>query len=345
MKLTRKRLALLLALTAVPALGLGLALRQPHSSTGFAMDTVVTQTAYGPAGPAALQAASQKLAQLESALSLYDPGSEIAAVNAAAGKQAVPLSRDTFALLETAQRLLPKAEGAFCLTMAPLTTLWGVASDTPCVPSDSQLAAALPLADDSALVLDAAACTAHLTRSGQGLDLGGIAKGYACDVLRQLYTERGVEHALLSIGGNVCAIGGKPDGQPFRIGFRDPSGSAGSCLASFLLREGVVAVSGGYERYFEQDGVRYHHILDPATGRPANSDIAAVGVVCQNGAMADLLSTTFFCWGRDKTLTRLQDFEVDILLLDTAGTLYVSPALLDGFTVLSDEVSVIVIEN
>ncbi len=309
------------------------------------MDTVFTQTIWGPNGPSSLKKATRCLEQLEQELSLFESDSEIAAINAAAGQRPVRLSPDTFSLLQTAQRLGTQTDGAFCMTVAPLTRLWDIGSDSPQVPDAAAVAAVLPLVNDNSLQLNAATCTAYLPTAGQGLDLGGVAKGYACDVLRRLYLQNGVQHALISIGGNICAVGGRPDGTPFRIGFRDPDGTQNSCIASFLLRDGVVAVSGGYERYFEQEGIRYHHILDAVTGYPVKTDIAAVGVVCRDGLRADLLSTTLFCWGKTKALQWMRTAPDAVLLLDTDGTLYVSQCLQDGFRVEKPDINVIVIEN
>lgn len=301
------------------------------TAMGFAMDTVITQTAYGSSAQQGIQAVNRALAALEGRLSLYRQDSEVAAVNAAAGSEPVAVSDETLALLQQALDLDAKTEGCFQLTIAPLTRLWGITSEHPQVPAQGDIDALLPLVDDSTLAIDAAAGTVFLPTAGQALDLGGVAKGYACNVARQVYAENGVRHALLSIGGNICALGGRPDGQPFRIGFRDPEGGEASYIASFLLRDGVVAVSGGYERYFEADGVRYHHILDPHTGRPAQSDILSVGVVCPDGTAADLWSTALFCMGRDRALAWMRNTDAGVLLLDETGTLYVSESLREGF--------------
>ena len=317
---------------------------RPHSAMGFAMDTVVTQTAYGPQAEAGTQAVTRCLAQLEARLSLYVPTSELAAVNAAAGRQPVAVSDDTFALLAQTLALSARSQGAFQATIAPLTQLWGITGEHPSVPSAAAIAAVLPLIDDSSVLLDADAHTVYLPQAGQALDLGGIAKGYACDAARQAYAASGVQHALLSVGGNICAVGGRPDGQPFRIGFRDPDGGAESYLASFLLRDGVAAVSGGYERYFEQDGVRYHHILDPQTGWPAVTDVVSVGVIGDNGAEADFWSTTLFCWGRERALEWMRTAEQAVILLDDAGVLYVSASLEEGFCTEREGQQVVFVE-
>lgn len=339
MKKNVRRAVLLIGGTAVLALAAVGTVRaiqysrrgESHSSMGFAMSTVITQTAYGVHAEAGMDAVTHLMAKLEAEFSLYDSGSEIAAINAAAGKAPVSVSERTLSLLGTALSLSGISDGKFQITIAPLTELWGITTDSPHVPSQQELDAVLPLIDDASVQINDEDKTVFLPTEGQAIDLGGIAKGFACDEARQAYLDSGVTSALLSIGGNVCAVGSRPDGKPFRIGFRDPEGDEESYIASFELSDAVIAVSGGYERYFVQDGVTYHHILDPETGFPAKSDIVSVGVVGPNGTVTDFWSTTLFCWGRDKTLKWMRTSGLGVLMLDDQGTLYVSQSLQEGF--------------
>ena len=134
----------------------------------------------------------------------------------------------------------------------------------------------------------------------------------------------------MSLGGNVYARGTKPDGTPWRVGFRDPSGGDNASLASFELTDAVIAVSGDYERYFEQDGVRYGHIMNPATGAPAQSDIISVGVLCETGLEADVRSTEMFVRGRDAALAYFEAGGTGLMLCED-GVLYVSRSLQGSF--------------
>ena len=227
-----------------------------------------------------------------------------------------------------------QAGGAFELTIAPLALAWGITTDAPRVLQQDEIDALLPLVDDSGLLLESG--TARLQRPGQAVDLGGIAKGAACDVAKEVYDEYGIRAALCWLGGSsIYARGVKPDGEAWRLGFRDPKEEESVSLASFEIRDAVFCTSGGYERYFEQDGVRYHHILDPATGRPAQSDIVSIGILCENGAEADFWSTALFVQGREKAL---EYFETggEGLLLDEDNTLYVSKALQASFELAAE---------
>ncbi|MGD9559820.1 MAG: FAD:protein FMN transferase [Oscillospiraceae bacterium] len=352
MKTERWRVVLLGGLLAAACVALGLVAwrmagrgapaapqdAEPSTNIGFAMDTVVDQQAYGPNANEAMQAVNQRFAEYEKRLSLFEADSDIAKINAAAGKAGAEVAPETAALIEQALRLSREGQGAFAVSIAPLTLAWGITGAAPRVLAQSESDALLTLVDDDAVAVDGTCVT--LGKAGMGLDLGGIAKGAACSVAKAAYDEHGVASALLSIGGNVYAHGCRPDGSPFRIGFRDPVG--GGYIASFQLADAVVAVSGGYERYFEADGVRYIHILDARSGRPAESDIVSVGALDADGAVADFWSTTLFVLGREKALEAMRAGRC-ALFLDDAGTLYVSESLRDGFA-LRDEAQGVTVE-
>lgn len=321
--------ALVLACAGVTALTLRSRATREASATLYAMSTVVTSRAWGAHAQEAVDAVTQALAEHEARLSLYEPDSDIARLNAAAGSSPVEIAPETYALLEKGKALSLQNPGEFALTIAPVTLAWGVNSDAPRVVPEDERRQLLALVDDNVLVLKDG--TAMLTQEGMGVDLGGIAKGAACDVAREVYEDLGVENALLDIGGNVYARGRRPDGTRFRIGFRDPNGNAASAIAVLELEDEVIAVSGGYERYFEVDGVRYSHIFDPATAAPAQSDLASVGVVCEDGATADFYSTALYVGGLEKTLEYMERGGTAIALTND-GRLYVSQALRDSFS-------------
>lgn len=208
------------------------------------------------------------------------------------------VSQRTFDLLQRAKELSEQSDGAFDITIAPVVELWGITSDHPHVPTDEELAQAMALMGLEDLVLDEEACTVYLTRPGMAIDLGGIAKGWTADQLREYARELGAERGYVSLGGNLMIIGERPDGDPFKFGLRDPQGDASTYLGTVTLEDGcTMATTGGYERYFEEDGIRYHHVLDPRTGYPADSDLLSVAVISKDGTLADYLSTTLFVPG------------------------------------------------
>lgn len=330
------------ALVLVVALVLGLIVyqgqRTAKTRTTFVMSTTVSQMAYGLRADAAMAEVEKRFRAFEDEFSLFHEDSDIAKINAAAGKQPVAVSGETYDLLRRSVALSSQSNGAFDITIAPLTLLWGITTDHPKVPAQAQIDAVLPLIGDDSIQFDDANKTVFLPKEGQGIDLGGIAKGTACTVAEQVYDEYGIKSAILNIGGNVYVRGHKPDGSLYRIGFRTPLKDASTYIASITMEDKVMAVSGGYERYFEENGVRYHHILSGRTGYPAESDIVSVGAIAADGTVADFYSTTMFVWGSQKVEEFMRtNTEVAVIMLTSDGRLVVSSSLKDSFALNEEQ--------
>lgn len=293
--LRRLSLPLCLLLLSAAVCACAPAAQAPAERTLFVMDTYAQLAAYGAGAEDALQACADELYRLEELFSATREASDVSRLNAAGGAP-VSVAADTAALLRRARELSALTGGAFDPTVYPLMRLWGFGDD-PAVPEDEAIAALLPLVDAERIELGADG-TARLP-AGMGVDLGGIAKGYAADRLAALLRGAGVESALLTLGGNVYALGEKPDGTAWRIAVRDPADEQ-AYVGVVEARERAVITSGGYQRYFEQDGTRYHHILDPATGRPADSGLASVTIIAADGTAADALSTALFVMGAER---------------------------------------------
>lgn len=300
---------------------------KPVTGTAFVMDTILEYKLFGNGAGAAADAIEETLADLESKLSLYVSDSEISRLNAAAGKQPVKLSDDTFALLQTCVEYSEKSEGAFDITVAPLALLWDVTAEQPRVPSQSEIDALVPLVDYKDILLDPVAQTAMLRREGQMLDLGGVAKGFACDLARQAAEANGVKKGYISIGGNLMVMGKKSFNEQFQFGVRDPRGGGNDFLAVVSLPEQTMATSGDYERYFIENDVRYHHILDPATGAPAHNGLISISVVSPDGAYADYMSTALFIRGREYVLQNIDTLDCGLIAIDEQRNIYVSKSL------------------
>ena len=274
----------------------------PVTGTSFLMDTIVEYKLYGKNAQAARDAIEAELAGIESRMSMYLPDSEVARLNENAGRGYVPLSEDTYGLLSRCAAFGEASGGAFDVTIAPLTAEWGVTSGHPQVPSDARIDELRTLVGYRDILLDPADRSAMLRREGQAVDVGGVAKGYACDAARRVAREYGVDSGYISIGGNIMAMGAKPDGEPLKFGVRDPRGGGNDYIAVVTLSDTTMATSGDYERYFERDGVRYHHILDPKTGFPVETDAAGATVVARRSIDAEGYSTTLLALGIERGL-------------------------------------------
>ena len=298
-----------------------------HTASFFAMDTLMSVTAYGEDGQAAAEAAEAEIKALDRLLSATNGTSEIYAANHSGG-ESVTVSDETAALLARALELCGETDGALDVTIYPVVKAWGFTTDSYQIPPEDELAELVKQVDFTRIALDGNTLTVP---EGMELVLGAVAKGYAADRAAEVLEARGVTCAKLELGGNIHLVGTKPNGKPWRISVRDPFGEG--YMGELETDGGAVVTSGGYERYFEQDGITYWHIIDPATGRPARSGLVSVTIVAPSGTLADALSTALFVMGKEKAEAfwrARQDF--DFLLIGEDGTVTVTPGLDKRFT-------------
>jgi thiamine biosynthesis lipoprotein len=303
--------------------------RTSVESLNLGMDTTMTHRAFGRHAAEALQAVKQEAARLEGMLSRFLPGSEIAKINGSAGHAPCSVSRETFDVLSCATQLSAACQGIFDATIGPLVDLWSIGHGALRPPADADIRRALGLVDYADLLLDPVQRTAGLRRAGQSVDLGGIGKGYAADRFIQIFQEYGVSSAFTNIGGNVAALGARPDGSAWRVGIQHPR-QPDALIGLVSVKNKAVVTSGDYQRFFDDgDGNRCHHILDPTTGYPSKSGLAGATVVASspgNGSMvADALSTAVFIAGLDKGLALIGRYPgTGAILVDTEMSVWVT---------------------
>jgi len=312
----------------------GCAERAPVEREIFAMDTLMTLRVWGDEEDAS--AAVAEINRLDALLSVTEESSAVSMLNR---DGAATLDEDTLLLLQTAVEISRRTDGAFDPTVYPLVEAWGFTTDERHVPSQDDMEAALALVGVRQLRFDGN--TVALSNHGT-LDFGGIAKGYTAQKVAELLQSRGVVTAFLSLGGNVQTLGSKPDGAPWLVGIADPENPS-QAIGCFRFYDSLALVtSGGYQRYFEDGGVRYHHILDPNTGYPADSGLASVTVLARDGATADGLSTALFVMGMEKATAlwrESEDFEAVFITED--GGIFAT----DGAASLLTECAFTVIER
>ena len=298
---------------------------KPYQETRFALDTVIDVTAYGPEAAGAAQEAWQEMARLDALLDCYKADSEVARVNQAAGGAPVTVSDDTFRVIEEAVRFAQLTDGAFDPTIGPVTQLWGIGKKGDYVPPADAVAQAVQLVDDRRVELDAARHTVRLASPGMALDLGGIAKGYILDRMAAALRRPGVSAALINGGGDIRVIGAKPDGTPWRIGIQDPR-NADRVSAKITLNQWTsAATSGDYQRYFDLNGQRYHHIFDPHTGYPTHTMPSVT--LLSNAASGDIPSSALLVLGRARAEDLLRQFPgTAAVFVDYDGTVTYTPA-------------------
>lgn len=299
-----------------------------HTTGSFAMGTYMTLTAYGENGETTLDAAENRMKELEALWSATDENSEIYKVNHSDGSP-VTISPETEELLRFTLEISGQTGGALDPTIYPLVDMWGGINGKHHVPTGQELTELLQYTGYEKVILQE---NTVALPEGVQLDLGAVGKGYAGQEISILMKNHGITSALLDIGGNIQMVGRRPDGAKWRLGIKNPFG-----VGSFGILEAedcAVVTSGAYERYFtDEDGKTYWHILDPATGRPADSGLASVTVIARDGSLCDALSTAIFVMGLDagtEYWRSRDDFEM--LLMTKDGEIYLTEEVEQNFT-------------
>lgn len=297
---------------------------EPVQGTFFAMDTMMDFTIYGESG--LINQSESLIASLESLVSVTDADSELYAINQTGSGT---LTGKASSLMEQALEICRRTDGALDLSIYPIVRAWGFTTGSYQVPDEAEIQALLPLVDYRKIQYDAATGTVTLPE-GMEIDLGSVAKGYAGQLAAQMLREHGVQSALLNLGGNVQTVGTKPDGSPWQIGIKDPQGEDAMMVLS--VEDQAVVTSGGYERYFEQDGQTYWHIMDPSTGHPADSGLISVTIVGDEGVVCDGLSTALFVMGLEKAADLwAQSGDFEAVFVTASGEVYITEGLRDRF--------------
>lgn len=327
-KITAAALSVAMTLSAVSCSA------KPVDRTDLVLGTVCSVRVLDGGSRGALDAAFARLREIEAAMSANAEGTVVAAINAAAGRSPVAAPADVRFVTTKALGYAAMSDGAFDPTIGPIVKLWNIGLDGERIPSAAEIAAALPLVDYRSVRVDDAAGTVFLPRAGMLLDLGAIAKGYAADEVARVLREKRVKAAVIDLGGNVMVIGKKPDGSPWRVGIQNPFDERGAHIGVASLRGGsTVVTSGVYERYFiGEDGARYHHILDPATGSPVRNGLMSVTVISDSSVDADGLSTTLFSLGLERGMALAESLDhVEAVFIDEDKKVYMSSGAAGSF--------------
>lgn len=295
-----------------------------------AMGTVVTAKVWGASGEHTAQAVLDRIVAMDEAnLSAHNDTSDIAHINSASGRS-VKVDNYTANLITRLLLAAGQTNGAFDPTIGALVRLWDIGGPNEQVPTAEEISAARATVDWHQVQVSGD--TVQIGK-GQALDIGAAGKGAACDAAKEILTENQAKSAVISVGGSILLYGENPAGDDWSVGIRDPRGASNTQLGTLTLKAGqCVSTSGDYERYFEQDGVRYCHILDPRTGAPADSGLISVTVVSPSGLVSDVLSTACFVLGYEQSLPILELFEdAQAVFVTEDRTVLVTPGLAGSF--------------
>jgi len=298
----------------------------------FCMGTVISQRIYGEKSEIAAIKVEEEMKRLESLMSFFLESSEISRLNRAAGKQAVELGCESLYVLNRAKYFSEICKGTFDITIGPVAKLWGIFTDHAKVPSEEEINEALSLTGYTDITIDNGLGTVKLEKAGESVDLGAIAKGYTADRAIEIYKQQGIESAFINLGGNVMVLGNKPDGSPWKIGIQNPLHERGQCLGVVNAVDKTIVTSGDYVRYFEKDNIKYHHILDPRTGYPADSGLMSTTIVSEKSIGADALSTAIFILGLQEGMELINSIkDMEAIFVTKDKKIYVTEGLQKDF--------------
>ncbi len=300
-----------------------------------AMGTVITEKLYGETDSETdFEIIENTITQLENEISMRIDSSTVGLLNK---NSTVTLSNELKETFDLCKEVYEKSNGAFDITMGKVTSLWKIGEEGAAVPSENELDLALSSVDGSKVKTENDTISIE---NGQKVDLGAVGKGLACDRIRKALDGTDVDSAIISVGGSVLLYGENPLSDTWSVAIRDPRGESSEQVGKLSLTGGTVSTSGDYERVLEVGDKKYHHILDPKTGYPADSGLMSVTVVCDNGLLSDALSTAAFIMGKDEGAKLLASFGAEGVFIDNERNVFVTDGLLDKFTLTNDSYSV-----
>lgn len=273
-----------------------------------------------------IDAAFSEIEKLEQLTNFFSPDSEISQINRNAGISEVKVSPETLELLDKALFISKKTEGAFDITIGPVITLYDFYKKIK--PEDLELKKKVSFVNYKDLLIDRNKSTAFLKKSNMLIDPGGISKGYAADKAVETLKKLGIHAGLISVAGDIKAFGLKPDRRPWRIGIRNPRAKdkEDDIMATIELKDMAISTSGDYERYFILNGRRYHHLLNPKTGYPAEG-CQSVSIITKEGVFTDALATGIFILGPERGLKVLEEMGFDGVIVDSTGKIHITPQI------------------
>lgn len=281
-------------------------------------------------GEAAIEAGMAELRRLDAMMSLYKDASEITKVNLAAGKEPVKVSPEMIEVVEQAAEISRLSGGVFDVTVGPLVVLWQMRLKEGKLPADEEIARVRPLVNYRNIVVDKKASTIFLKKTGMIMDFGGM-KGYTADRVADLFRKRGVKNAVIAVAGDIWVLGRRDDGKPWRIGVQHPR-EHDKTMAVLDLSDKYVSTSGDYERFVIRENKRYHHIIDPRTGKPSKG-VIAVTLIGDKGAFVDPLAKVPFILGPEEGLKIVKKLGVEAIIVDDEGAVFMT----DGVKNLLDQ--------
>jgi thiamine biosynthesis lipoprotein len=305
----------------------------------YALGTIINLRAYGNKAEKAIDEAIEKLNDIDDKMSAFKEESEISKINFKAGTSLEEIvSKDTYFVVKNAVEYSEILEGTFDPTIRPLVKLWSIGTKEEIIPEKLQIEETRKLVNYKDVLLNENKNSIMLKQKKQALDVGGIAKGFAADEVRDIFYKHNVKSALIDLGGNIFALGSKEDGSPWRVGIQNPFKPRGEYVGILSVKNKSVVTSGNYEKYFMKDGQRFHHIIDPKTGYPSQSKIISATIISDNSIDGDGLSTGIYILGIDKAMKIMETIAgVEAIFITEDKKIYKTSGVNKEILILTDE--------
>ncbi|MCY6484738.1 FAD:protein FMN transferase [Clostridium aestuarii] len=306
----------------------------PESKSGFFLGTYVDINLYDNSSEKIFTESFNILEDIESKMSINIDTSEVSNINKNAGTSALKVSPETFFVIRKGLYYSSLSKGHFDISIGSLVKLWGIGSEHAKVPSREEIQKSKNTINYKNILLDEKNQTVKLANKGMIIDLGGIAKGYAADKISAFLKSKQIKSAIINLGGNVYALGSKPNGSTWGIGIQDPFEPRGKHFGIIHVKNKSIVTSGIYERFLEKDGKKYHHILSPFTGYPVETSLVSVTIIADNSIDADGLSTTIFSLGLNDGKKLVESLNgIDAIFVNNKKEVYVTSGLKNNFLI------------
>ena len=304
----------------------------------YTMGTIAQLKVFGKNSEKAVDSAVDRLNDIDDKLSVYKIYSEISQINSNAGGIPCIVSGDTFFLLDKSLGYSRLLDGTFDPTIRPVVALWQIGTENENIPEEKDIKEKLKLVNYKDIIMNYDEQSVLLKHKYESIDLGGIAKGYAADEVRNIFIKNHIKSALIDLGGNIFALGSKPDGTPWNIGIQDPVKPRGEFVGVLNLKNKSVVTSGNYEKYFIKEGKKYHHIIDPRNGYPSESNLMSVTIISDDSLDGDGLSTGVYILGMDKAIKLIESMKgIDAIFITKDKGIYSTSGIRDNFTLTNYE--------
>lgn len=311
------------------------------SQTYFYMGTVIDITLFETDDQSHLSNISTIINDLDKKLSRNIETSEIYKINNLAKNESLKLSDDTYNIIKSSLYYSDLSKGYFDITINPLVMLWGIGTESANVPSEENIKKTIKKIDYKNIMLNNNVIT--LLSEDTSIDLGAIAKGYVADKIVEYLKDNNIDKALINLGGNVYAHGSSTTSKPWNIGIRDPENKSNGPVLKVMLENKSVVTSGSYERFFEEDGIIYHHILNPFDGYPVNNDILSISIISDKSIDGDALSTSLYCLGTKEALNIAKSLEnIELIIITKDKKIYITNGIKNNFKLFDKSFEIII---